>query len=82
MSELPRYWSSALMEAVRSDDHTVELVPAEPNGAQVEIDGVPMFDGLGYPHEQFNIASGGEYRKHVTDEGIEKLREITQEDNA
>ena len=79
--QIPRYWSGGLMEAIRSEDHTVELTAAENGtGAQVEIDGVPMFDGNGYPSEQFNIASGQEYVQYLTDDAIEKLEEVHADD--
>lgn len=71
-----RYWSSGLMAAIHSDEHTVELVEAENGGAQVEIDGVPMFDGLAYPAEQFNIATGSEYEQYLTADGRSKLRDV------
>ena len=78
LDSLPRYWSSALMTAVRSDDYTVELVDGDP-GAQVLIDGVPMFDGSGYPTEQFNIACGNDYHRYLTDDGLDKLNEVNNE---
>ncbi len=76
MSDDYRHWSTGLMAAVQSDEHTVELVPAETGGAQVAIDGVRMFDGLAYPTEQFNIANGGEYRAYLTDDGLATLRDV------
>lgn len=74
-----RYWSAGLMAAVRNDAHTVELVEFETGDAQVEIDGVAMFDGLAYPSEQFNIAAGDEYQQYLTADGRAKLREVSKD---
>lgn len=51
-----RYCESFVGAAVRSDEHTVELVAGVPNGINVAVDGVAMFDGNGYPEETFTIA--------------------------
>lgn len=75
-----RFWESFLGAAVQSDDHTVELVPGERHGIQVAVDGVEMFDGgNGYPEETFGIAMG-DYDKYLTDEAVEKVREVYSDD--
>lgn len=75
--ELPRYWSSGLHEAIRSENHTVELVDTG-GGVGVEIDGVRMLDGAGYAIETFNASR--DYKQFLTKDGMEKLKEVTRDD--
>lgn len=78
-SDIHRHWSDGLWDAVCSEDHTVELVGTDTGVAQVLIDGVPMFDRGGYPVESFNIANSNEYQQYVTEDGLQKLRELFKE---
>lgn len=73
-----RYWDSFVGAVVRSDEHTVELVPGDPHGINIAVDGVHMFDGSGYSEETFAVGMDYEYREHVTDEAIEKMKEVYQ----
>lgn len=75
--DLPRYWSSGLHDAIRSEKHTVELVE-EDGGIDVEIDGVRMFSGPGYPIETFNVTT--DYEQYLSEEGLEKLKVVTRDD--
>ncbi|ADB63942.1 hypothetical protein Htur_5055 (plasmid) [Haloterrigena turkmenica DSM 5511] len=68
-------WENAIMDAVNSDAHTVELVGAADGSAQVEIDGTPMFEGVAYPPQQFTIGGCEEY---LSPEGVAKLREVAE----
>lgn len=77
--ETYRYWESFIGAAVRSDDHTVELVEGDPHGINVAVDGVEMFDGSGYSEETFTVAAG-EYEKYLGDEAAEKVREVYQDE--
>lgn len=71
-----RYWDSFIGAAVRSDEHTVELVPGDPHGIAVAVDGVQMFDEGGYPEETFTLGMEYEYHEFVTYDGLEKMKEV------
>jgi len=72
-----KYWNQALAAAARSDSHTVELVGTD-RGMHVEIDGVRMFDGHGYPIESFTLTTGSGYTQWLTDDGLEKLNQLKE----
>lgn len=75
-SERPfRYWSTAILRAVQHDEFDVTLEPGERESIQVAINGTPMFEGLAYPPESFELADE-QFERHLTDEGRAVLREV------
>lgn len=75
--ERPCWWTTVLELAIASDDHEVTLVEGDRNSVQVAIDGVEVFDGVGYAIETFTIGGPWEYLDRLTSGGDLKVEEVS-----